>query len=740
MLHAVTIAIILATSGLPDHPPANDGTHEGWVVEIDHRSDRRPRGAEVLHLSGEWGEFVVELKPTTLRHPDFRLINHSGSCFTQIEAPRSRHYRGTVRGHERSRVVLQSSHQGWRGMLLMDDDPKAYLLSPPGPDSDRHRLTRARDAEDRQLCGVDDAAIPTFDSNAPLPRAAQGGRTLELTIDVDRAYLDLLGGSHDAVLLDVEAVLNGVAEIYANDFDLEVVLRTVIIREDPETYPSNNTIDLMCDLLRNWNIWNNSDFETDLTQLFTGKPVNGVVGYAYPGTACSEPVIACSQFGVKTNKSVVASRYTTDFAQRVALSAHEIGHNLNAFHCGGSGCTIMCPVIGNCAPIESGTLEFGSSSRITIGAYIANQPESCLSSSLPAVSPPLVSDFELQIEPEVWEFTTQAAYSNAGYPPHSGTWCCALSKDFAQYDYTSSIMTRKINLAARLNGTISFWLKRRYSVGAGFPNTIALHGLSSEGNWLEIDSFGAQLNSWTNYTAQIPSELMWEGARFRFQSRLNADRNELWLIDLVEIDASDPINIDNDECAGAEEVLEGWNPFTTAGATDSVVPMEEDCMNDGQALRSDVWFSWTAPCTGTTAMTTCTMIDFAGSTVAYDLGSAADCESGPLNPVACEVSGSCPGPFGETIEFPCAAGSQYLIRVGSRDGSQGSGGLYVLCTPEEPNPCPADFNFDEIVNGIDLGVLLGAWGSSERDLTGDETVDGADIAVLLGQWGFCGTP
>lgn len=55
--------------------------------------------------------------------------------------------------------------------------------------------------------------------------------------------------------------------------------------------------------------------------------------------------------------------------------------------------------------------------------------------------------------------------------------------------------------------------------------------------------------------------------------------------------------------------------------------------------------------------------------------------------------------------------------------------------------CPSDLNGDRIVDGADLGALLGAWGtcsgSCPADLNGDGQVDGADLGVLLGAWGNC---
>jgi len=55
--------------------------------------------------------------------------------------------------------------------------------------------------------------------------------------------------------------------------------------------------------------------------------------------------------------------------------------------------------------------------------------------------------------------------------------------------------------------------------------------------------------------------------------------------------------------------------------------------------------------------------------------------------------------------------------------------------------CLGDINGDGVVDGADLGLLLGAWGDnpgSPADLNGDGVVDGADLGLLLGAWGACG--
>jgi hypothetical protein len=66
---------------------------------------------------------------------------------------------------------------------------------------------------------------------------------------------------------------------------------------------------------------------------------------------------------------------------------------------------------------------------------------------------------------------------------------------------------------------------------------------------------------------------------------------------------------------------------------------------------------------------------------------------------------------------------------GERAASQGS----------SPDCCPADLNCDGVVNGADLGILLGDWGQKgvPGDITGDGPVNGADLGILLGAWGPC---
>ncbi len=53
-------------------------------------------------------------------------------------------------------------------------------------------------------------------------------------------------------------------------------------------------------------------------------------------------------------------------------------------------------------------------------------------------------------------------------------------------------------------------------------------------------------------------------------------------------------------------------------------------------------------------------------------------------------------------------------------------------------PCVGDLNADRVVDGTDLGVLLGQWGGAgSADFNVDGFVDGVDLGLLLAGWGDC---
>jgi hypothetical protein len=42
-----------------------------------------------------------------------------------------------------------------------------------------------------------------------------------------------------------------------------------------------------------------------------------------------------------------------------------------------------------------------------------------------------------------------------------------------------------------------------------------------------------------------------------------------------------------------------------------------------------------------------------------------------------------------------------------------------------------------MVGGLDLTILLGAWGTGGADIDGDGNTGGTDLTIMLGAWGNC---
>lgn len=183
---------------------------------------------------------------------------------------------------------------------------------------------------------------------------------------------------------------------------------------------------------------------------------------------------------------------------------------------------------------------------------------------------------------------------------------------------------------------------------------------------------------------------------------------------------------DNDDCAAATVVAKGTTSFTTLGAETDGDPLPGACLSDGvQQISNDVWFEWTATCSGAVEVSTCGTADFDTWLAVYDgacNGAVLACND---QDVACAGNTS-------RLEFPAVAGATYLIRIGSWSVTgSGSGQLTIGCPGS-----PADLNGDGVVDGADLTQLLGNWGQpGPSDINGDGVTDGADLSQLLGEWG-----
>jgi hypothetical protein len=109
--------------------------------------------------------------------------------------------------------------------------------------------------------------------------------------------------------------------------------------------------------------------------------------------------------------------------------------------------------------------------------------------------------------------------------------------------------------------------------------------------------------------------------------------------------------------------------------------------------------------------------------------------------LGCDDDGCTAGaaPYTSRLEVNVTANTTYYIAVGGFDEGQ-AGPFNVNIIPPSAPACPADLNQDGVINGADLGLLLGSWGACPgcaADLNADGIVNGADLGLLLGSWGPC---
>jgi hypothetical protein len=188
----------------------------------------------------------------------------------------------------------------------------------------------------------------------------------------------------------------------------------------------------------------------------------------------------------------------------------------------------------------------------------------------------------------------------------------------------------------------------------------------------------------------------------------------------------------NETCATATPIHAGANAFDSSLAvSDPPTAPSGGCLGSG--FYNDVWFSYVPQHGGTTTISTCAGATFDTRMELWDA-----CPSLGGHVLACNDD-FCGNLSAVSANLDC--GTTYLVRIGSFSTTGFGTGTVTVAEGSAAcsTPCIADLNHDRIVNSADLGLLLGAWGSSGGfgDLDGNSIVDGGDLSILLGAWGPC---
>jgi hypothetical protein len=209
------------------------------------------------------------------------------------------------------------------------------------------------------------------------------------------------------------------------------------------------------------------------------------------------------------------------------------------------------------------------------------------------------------------------------------------------------------------------------------------------------------------------------------------------------------------DCNAAPAVAFGSSPFTNVAFTGNQTVGTNATGTTTSIIYNTAWSKFTPAVTGAYTFSVCGSVNDTKMALSDVCPGAGTMASIAYNDDNCACSSGCTGNYssglnptntGLPLTQDLVAGQTYHLVIGSFSSTSGAvSGTLVIDGPTQPPPsCLGDLNLDGVVNGADLGLVLGAWGACPGDVPGclgdlnvDGVVNGADLGLLLGAWGAC---
>lgn len=489
----------------------------------------------VLSTQVQFGNetYTLELTRHSLRADDFQVWVVDTAGVHLHPTPPIVTWRGTVA--EWGESLVRARYENRRLSALVAFGGETWTVEPladhglvglPG----QHVVYRAEDVLPHEgQCGVTTFVLEPQGAAAPFGAAE---KVCDIGLDADFNFYQLNGSSVAATVNDMEAIINGVEGIYDEPglgirYEITVaVVRTVT----GAPYTSTEAGTLLDQFQGAWNASPFSNIRSDVAHLFTGKNIDGTtIGIASLTVICSNN----NQYGLSQ------SRFSSNMNSRLALTAHELGHNWSAQHCNGqSPCRIMCATLGGCNGLSP--LTFGTVSVNSINNH--KNTRSCLSDYVPPTTLPFFDDFESGLVNTRWNYNDGGSVVTSALGEPSGTQSLNLDATGSQTYQTDEIRSNKILMAGVSNIVLSYHTQHR---GVESGEALVIEYLNNALDWVEIHrviSSGVDQTGFVQHMHVLPPNAAHNQFRLRFRTEVNAT-NDDWYLDDVSV-SSGPITPD----------------------------------------------------------------------------------------------------------------------------------------------------------------------------------------------------